>query len=304
MPATASTTTRSPATILRHCSRLHRRGVDLRLQLLRRPGRVVQLVLSPTGHIRTGRAPLPVLLHAHQRRPVRHRGRGAAARPLVMLNDGRVFYIALVVSRMVRLTMMSAPLRPLGVPVGGRSLRAAWTRPTGRTPPRPRRPRQGWRRRGRGRSTGSADVGHHRGVIGIAVDRSSATSRVAPALTPTISAPRKAKILPRSPGPTLKTGCSWCHGLSATPGSPRQRLHLDDVHATQVSCLRWVGASRGGLEPVRPRPRIAANAVMRPPTATARDRVGARRRIRRGRLAHPSTTSARTPRWPAGPSAG
>ena len=52
---------------------------------------------------------------------------------------------------------------------------------------------------------------------------SSATSRVRPPLTPTPSAPRNAKILPRSPGPTLITGCSWPHGLSGqAPGLARQ----------------------------------------------------------------------------------
>ena len=52
---------------------------------------------------------------------------------------------------------------------------------------------------------------------------SSATSRVAPPLTPTESAPRKAKILPRSPSPTLMTGWSWSHGLSGqAPGLARQ----------------------------------------------------------------------------------
>src|SRR6476661_8672390 len=40
---------------------------------------------------------------------------------------------------------------------------------------------------------------------------------------PTLSAPRNAKILPRSPGATFTTGCSWSHGLSGhAPGSERQ----------------------------------------------------------------------------------
>ena len=63
---------------------------------------------SPAGS-RPGvvRAALPVVLHPHQRRALRHRGGGSHARSIVMLEMMvGVFYIAMVVARMVGLTMM------------------------------------------------------------------------------------------------------------------------------------------------------------------------------------------------------
>ncbi len=53
------------------------------------------------------RAALPVVLDAHQRRPLRHRRRPEQARSVVMVEMMvGVFYVAMVVARMVGLTMM------------------------------------------------------------------------------------------------------------------------------------------------------------------------------------------------------
>ena len=107
--------------------RLHRRGVGLRLRFSARPGRVARLVLQP------GRAPIrrgsscstcPSPRSPASACPTSWPS-ALQARSLVMLEMmAGVFYIALVVSRMVGLTMMRHRCAQASQP-SGRSLRGS-----------------------------------------------------------------------------------------------------------------------------------------------------------------------------------
>ena len=159
------------------------------------------------------------------------------ARSLVMVEQvAGVLYVALVVARLVGLTVARAakqdrrrPRRP--------SPRAAasWAGPrprAGRTRRRrPAGPRRGWRRRTPGRSTRTGRCTPSRWRP----PGSGAATRRPPRATAALHADpagaEEGEDLARSPGPTLITGWSCSHGLSATRRACQAvRLHLRDVH--------------------------------------------------------------------------